>query len=467
MTGSRRSGIRIVIPPQSAEQPVRITCRQLRPDQVIHLPPLSEGEGLACRILQLTPASFLAPVLMEVPHFTPLQDNREIVVLRSDTGKKWSLHTNTTNNNNLTTFLATSINNLAKNNINNNTINITTITTLQLPQYFAIVSRPRQDTICVGPDGGIVTSQLVHQVKCHFPSRSLTKQINVGVSVFPIQQCFTQEILQQGGAVSSVITVEPRRRKFHKPITVTIPVPEMKATKMNGHLESQMSNGVRRNISNISAQTGLTEMNEDFPIETSLMLMCSMSGSGSRAVWEDVTLSTPLSFSHNCVQFTTVVSAQFWLLRLPAWMSSDKLSVADKIFRSASRAPYMARLWLFWRETEREDAAEVELRVVLVTEGERVSENTLEERENFTSLAKSDELDILDKSEIIVTISGNLEPVSDSIHKLVFRPFTENRTTLGLKRQEIEGMAAGKVEVSTDYDKLLLTKHLVFNLGVK
>ena len=61
--------------------------------------------------------------------------------------------------------------------------------------------------------------------------------------------------------------------------------------------------------------------------------MCSMSGSGYRAIWEDVTMSTPLSFSHGCVQFTTVVSAQFWLLRLPAWMASDKLAIADKIFR--------------------------------------------------------------------------------------------------------------------------------------
>ena len=59
-----------------------------------------------------------------------------------------------------------------------------------------------------------------------------------------------------------------------------------------------------------------------------------MSGSGSRTVWEDVTLSTPLSFSNNCVQFTTVVSAQFWLLKLPAWMASDKLAIADRIYRS-------------------------------------------------------------------------------------------------------------------------------------
>ena len=32
-TGGRRSGVRVVIPPQAAEQPVRLTLRQLRPDQ--------------------------------------------------------------------------------------------------------------------------------------------------------------------------------------------------------------------------------------------------------------------------------------------------------------------------------------------------------------------------------------------------------------------------------------------------
>ena len=231
MTGSRKSGIRMVIPPQSAEQPVRITCRQLRPDQVLTLPPLSEGEGLACRILQLTPATFLAPVLMEVPYFTPLSDNREIIVLRSETGKKWTVHLNTTENSNLTSFMATSINNIKGN------INTTTITTLKIPQYFAIISRPRQETISVGPDGGVVDSQLNHQVQCLFPSRSLTKQISVGISVFTINKCFTKEMTQQAGAVSPVITVEPRRRKFHKAITVTIPVPEVKLPTLTTQVE--------------------------------------------------------------------------------------------------------------------------------------------------------------------------------------------------------------------------------------
>ena len=61
--------------------------------------------------------------------------------------------------------------------------------------------------------------------------------------------------------------------------------------------------------------------------------MCSMSGPGTRCVWEDVTLSTPLVTTSSTAQFTTVVSAQFWLLRLPTWMAVDKLTIADNIFK--------------------------------------------------------------------------------------------------------------------------------------
>ena len=129
--------------------------------------------------------------------------------------------------------------------------------------------------------------------------------------------------------------------------------------------------------------------------------------------------------------------------------------------------PYLARLFLFWRETEAGDVAEVELRVVLATEGERVMEEPLEERENFTSLAKSEELDIAEKSEIQISITGNLAPISSSSQKLIFRPFMESRATLSLKRKEITSMVAGKVEITTDLDRVVFAKHMVLNIGGK
>ncbi len=63
-------------------------------------------------------------------------------------------------------------------------------------------------------------------VSLSFFYRSLVKRVNVGLSVQPIEDEMVEEIMVQGGSVSPIVTIEPRRRKFHKPITVTMPLPE-------------------------------------------------------------------------------------------------------------------------------------------------------------------------------------------------------------------------------------------------
>ena len=141
-------------------------CDCIFSTQVLYLPPLSEGEGLASRIIQVTPASFLSPVLLEVPHFASLDPNREIVVLRSENGKKWSLHSNTgdTDNQSLNAFLNTSINNL-NNNTEEAEVATSTITTRTLPQFLAVVSRPRQELHMMGPEGGDMVSSITSAVQ--------------------------------------------------------------------------------------------------------------------------------------------------------------------------------------------------------------------------------------------------------------------------------------------------------------
>ena len=42
----------------------------------------------------------------------------------------------------------------------------------------------------------------------------------------PVQPELVSKMLGNRVAVSPIVTVEPRRRKFHKPITLTIPVPK-------------------------------------------------------------------------------------------------------------------------------------------------------------------------------------------------------------------------------------------------
>lgn len=57
------------------------------------------------------------------------------------------------------------------------------IITRDLPQYFAVVSRVRQDSILIGPEGGVLSSTVVPQVQAVFPEGALTKRIRVGLQV--------------------------------------------------------------------------------------------------------------------------------------------------------------------------------------------------------------------------------------------------------------------------------------------
>lgn len=59
-----------------------------------------------------------------------------------------------------------------------------------------------------------------------FPDGSLTKTIKVSVQAQPVPQEIVTRLHGNRVAVSPIVTVEPRRRKFHKPITLCIPLPQ-------------------------------------------------------------------------------------------------------------------------------------------------------------------------------------------------------------------------------------------------
>lgn len=54
-------------------------------------------------------------------------------------------------------------------------------------------------------------------------------------------------------------------------------------------------------------------------------------GGPSRAQWEDVTGSTPLTFVNDCVSFTTTVSARFWLM--DCRNITDATKMATELYR--------------------------------------------------------------------------------------------------------------------------------------
>ncbi|VDP84918.1 unnamed protein product [Echinostoma caproni] len=279
------------------------------------------------------------------------------------------------------------------------------ILTNDFPQYLAVVSRLRQETALIGSDGGVLSSTVVPQVQAVFPEGALQKRIRVGLQAHPIPTEMVTRLLGNRVAASPIVTLEPRRRKFHKPITLTIPLPK---TAMRGMLNPPGTGGGGGDLKAQSAP--------------SLRLLCSITGGTLPAQWEDITGSTPLSKVKDCVSFTTTVSARFWLIDCQAVHESTEL--AGQLYREASLVPYMGKFVVF---TKRLDTDEALIRCFCVTDDK--VDKTLECQEGFEVCAASPEVEVVEGRPAWLEAAGNLLPVAKSGEqlRLHFNAFRENR----------------------------------------
>ncbi|XP_022837050.1 ankyrin-2-like isoform X1 [Spodoptera litura] len=414
MRGCRGGGVRVIVPPLSAQQPTRITCRYLKPSRINHMPPLMEGEALAARVLEMGPVSakFLGPVILEVPHYASLRGKeREIVILRSDNGTSWREHNADATDDVVQDILHETLEIEETNEDEKgwDAPRVTRILTHDFPQYFAVISRIRQEVHAIGPEGGMVSSSVVPQVQAVFPQGALTKKIKVGLQAQIIDSELTAKLLGRGVAVSPVVTVEPRRRKFHKAITLSMPAPR------------PHTQGMTNQYSTSSAPT--------------LRLLCSISGGTNRAHWEDVTENTPLTFVNDCVSFTTTVSARYWLI--DCRHVEDATKMATELYREAIHVPFMARFVVYAKRT---DECQAQLRMFCVTDDKE--DKTLERIERFIQVAKSRDVEVHEGKPVYLEFGGNLVPVAKSGEQLSipFRAFRENRVAFPvmIKTQDLE-----------------------------
>uniref|UniRef100_A0A8C9EQ27 Ankyrin 2 n=1 Tax=Pavo cristatus TaxID=9049 RepID=A0A8C9EQ27_PAVCR len=238
MRGCRHNGLRIIIPPRKCTAPTRVTCRLVKRHRLATMPPMVEGEGLASRLIEVGPsgAQFLGPVIVEIPHFAALRGKeRELVILRSENGDSWKEHFCEYTEDELNEIL-NGMDEVLDTPEELEKKRICRIITRDFPQYFAVVSRIKQDSNLIGPEGGVLSSTVVPQVQAVFPEGALTKRIRVGLQAQPMHTELIKKILGNKATFSPIVTLEPRRRKFHKPITMTIPVPKASSDGiMNGY----------------------------------------------------------------------------------------------------------------------------------------------------------------------------------------------------------------------------------------
>lgn len=228
---------------------------------------------------------------------------------------------------------------------------------------------------------------------------------------------------------SPIVTIEPRRRKFHCPIRLKIPLPP----------------GYRNDLS------------------ANLRLLCSITGGQNRAIWEDVTGSTPLSVVDGCLLFTTTVSARFWLVHCQRPQHcSDSTRYAQEIYRHLIAVPFMAKFVIF---AKRRDINEANIRVFCMTDDKE--ERTLEVQEHYTQVAKSRDVEVLEGQMMYLEFGGNLVPAylsaSGSLRtttnslKLIneqlafgFHAFQENRLAFAVRVKEIGQDALGRIAFMED-----------------
>ncbi|XP_044038916.1 ankyrin-2b isoform X23 [Siniperca chuatsi] len=470
MRGCRHNGLRIIIPPRKCSAPTRVTCRLVKRHRLATMPPMVEGEGLASRVIEVGPSGaqflgklhlpsappplnegeslvsrilqlgppgtkFLGPVIVEIPHFAALRGKeRELVILRSETGESWKEHHCEHTQEELNQIL----NGMDEELDTPEELErkrICRIITRDFPQYFAVVSRIKQDSNLIGPEGGILSSTVVPQVQAVFPEGALTKRIRVGLQAQPVGVDVVRKILGNKATFSPIVTLEPRRRKFHKPITMTIPVPKSNSDPV------------------------LNGFGGDTP---TLRLLCSITGGTTPAQWEDITGTTPLTFINDCVSFTTNVSARFWLI--DCRQVQESVNFSTQVYREIICVPYMAKFVIF---AKTHDPIEARLRCFCMTDDK--IDKTLEQQENFTEVARSRDVEVLEGKPIYADCFGNLVPLTKSgqHHLFSFFAFKENRLALFIKIRDNTQEPCGRLSFMKEpRNYRSLTQNAICNLNI-
>lgn len=153
---------------------------------------------------------YYSPVIVEIPHFGSMRGKeRELIMLRSENGETWKEHhydwktqdlqelLNGMDEGKVTASQSAGARHLCPCVIVKDFMLLTEldstadlekkricrIITKDFPQYFAVVSRIKQESNHMGPEGGVLSSMTVPMVQASFPEGALTKKIRVGLQV--------------------------------------------------------------------------------------------------------------------------------------------------------------------------------------------------------------------------------------------------------------------------------------------
>merc|ERR1712113_1255728 len=256
---------------------------------------LMDGEIQASKILQFSQVKFNGNVAIEIPCLVPETRDRDILVLTSSDCISWKQISH-------------------ERNIENEKQSSKRVLLNYLPKYMSLYTRYRMTSLNVGPGGGILSTH-DERARVKFPSGALKKLTNVMVQTFPVPSKFCKAGIHTG----PILSLEPRRRRFHQNVHYYLPGP-----------------------------TGISckEERENYHCR----VLCSITEGTNETDWKDVTENVDVPWINDPAPFVPTLSGRFWILfyekRLFKLSDTEKLlSHAKRIYESTITPSYYIEIF--------------------------------------------------------------------------------------------------------------------------
>jgi len=248
----RLPGFKIRLPVNSLEQPTRIFVRAITGPSTLRL---MDGECQASKILHFSPLKFGTQIELDIPCIVPESRDHDVLVLMSSDRVSWRQ--------------------IRANFDNEMKMDSRRVTLDHLPNYIGLYTRHRMTSLTVDGGGGQLPTH-DDRARVHFPPGALTKLTTVMVQTFPVPAFLWPRGIKTG----PIMTLEPRRRRFHANVDYHVAVPPLQ------------SRG-----------------------EYHCRLLCSISEGMNTTEWKDITDSVDINWTdHQTCVFMSNLSGRFWMV---------------------------------------------------------------------------------------------------------------------------------------------------------
>jgi len=390
MHGGRHGGLTVVIPPKRVSMPTRITCKLVQPEKISHPPALKFGEDYAGKVVEMGPPfmTFNGPIMIEVPYFASLQNGeRELLILTQEKDGKWCEYSPSFSEKEINATVTWSLNAQAKDMLpktspSNKTIQIFTN---ELPQYLAVISRLKLETVNMKPGGITVSPTANPRVMLSIPEGGVS---SIDIQVKNVSHDLTKSF-GDGLLVSPLVLIEPPPKSWSdKDIALSVPFPDncLKSTnnlklltyKNDKWIESTYSKSIDPDDKNV-ARFSCDEI-------------------GSKAI---AAVSPP---------------------------HLDCKYLVEEIAVAASKVPYIAN-FIVYAKKEKGNSAKMHVACAV----DEKARQSLSLQENCWEVSRSKEIEVFSSTRYLIRIHGNLHELSNTPNYLIFNPFKENPLPLNVQ----------------------------------